>query len=96
MDELLDYFTPGSEFDRDIFSGENNMSGVENVLDAPLLTPPQASMLDNLVNTPSTSNNNNNNNNSIMDNSQNIVGPSQPPVQPSNVIKKKKKKMLNL
>ena len=92
MEDLLDYFTPGSEFDRDIFLGENNMSGVENVLDAPLLTPPQASMLDNLVNTPSTSNNNNNNNNnSIMDNSQNIVGPSQPPVQPSNVIKKKKK-----
>ena len=92
MEDLLDYFTPGSEFDRDIFLGENNMSGVENVLDAPLLTPPQASMLDNLVSTPSTSNNNNNNNNnSIMDNSINIVGPSQPPVQPSNVIKKKKK-----
>ena len=91
MDELLDYFTPGSEFDGDIFLGEN-MSGVENVLDAPLLTQPQASMLDNLVSTPSTSNNNNNNNNSIMDNSQNIVGPSQPPVQPSNVIKKKKKR----
>ena len=92
MDDLLDYLSAGSEFDGDLFSDENNMSGVANVLEMPMLTPPAPSMLDNIINTPTTSNNNNS---SIMDNSQNIVGPSQPPVQPSTVIKKKKN-MLNL
>ena len=83
MDDLLDYFSTGSEFDNDIFSDINNISGVENIIDGPMLTPPPPSMLDNIANTTTTSTDN--------DNSQNIVGPSQPPVQANGAIKKKKK-----